>query len=176
MKKIFLFVLSLLLIQNICMAKDTLQFDFPNEGWHKVLSPDGVESKKCYVPYNQSSENYSEMLTFSERIIKTQGITPIVILQKQLGKDKNNYKDISPEYMSQDMDNAMAVWCSQTKNTCSIQRVFKGSEGVIIAAYINKSPHYSQNMFGQWSNILSSIKIYTPKTGEKTPSNLIELD
>ncbi len=177
MKKFFLCLKSLFLFQGISIAKDKIQFDFPNEGWHKVASPDGVESKKCFVPYNQSAENYTEMLILNERVLKTQGITPGVIMQKQLGKDKNNYRDIIPEYISRDLNNTMVTWCSQIKNTCTVQRAFQGSEGIIIASYINKAPHYSQNLFGQWPNIISNIKVYTPSSGnEKTPNNVIELD
>ncbi|MCD7740410.1 MAG: hypothetical protein LUH11_03580 [Candidatus Gastranaerophilales bacterium] len=175
-KKVFLCLISFILMQSLCFAKDKLQFDFPNDGWHKVASPDGVESKKCYVPYNQTGENYTEMLIFSERILKTQELSPVVIMQKQLGKDRNNYQDITPEYISHDLNDAMVTWCSQIKNTCVIQRAFKGEEGIILVTYMNKSPHYSQNMFGQWSNILSNIKVYSPESGEKTPDNLIELD
>ncbi len=173
MKKIFLTFLSLLLIQGLSFAKDTIQFEFPNQGWHKIQSPDGVEAKKCYVPYNQSAQNYTEMLIFYERVLKNTDISPIVILQKQLGKDKNNYPDIYPEYIKREMDNAMTAWCSKAKNTCSIQRAFQGKEGVIITTYINKAPHYSQNIFSQWSNILGHIKIYDPQTDKNT--NLIEL-
>ena len=61
-KNFFLTVLSLLLIQNFCFAKDTIQFNFPNEGWHKIESPDGIAGKKCYIPYNQTPENYTEVL------------------------------------------------------------------------------------------------------------------
>ncbi len=175
-KKTFLCLMSFILIQSYCLAKDKLQFDFPNDGWHKVVSPDGVESKKCYVPYNQTSENYTEMLILNERILQNQGLTSMVIMQKQLGKDKNNYKDITPEYISQDINNTMTTWCSQTKNVCTVQRAFQGTEGIILAIYINKAPHYSQNLFGQWPNILSNIKVYSPADGENTPDNIIELD
>jgi len=176
MKKILLSVLTLFLINSICLAKDTLQFDFPNEGWHKVASPDGVESKKCYVPYNQTADNYTEMLIFSEKILKNKGLSPMVMLHKQLGKDRNNFIDIVPEYIVRDFDNSMVTWCSQLKNTCAVSRAFQGNQGVVFATYINKAPHYSQNMFGQWSNILSKVKVYAPVAGEKLPNNLIELD
>ena len=174
MKKIFLTLLSLLLIQSISFAKDTIQFDFPNSGWHKVESPDGIEAKKCYVPYNQTAENYTEMLVFYERTLKNTDISPLVILQKQLGKDKNNYYDIYPQYIKKDMDDTMATWCSQLKNTCSIIRAFQGKEGIILAKYINKTPHYSQNIFSQWPNILGQIKLYEPETAADK-NNLIEL-
>lgn len=174
-KKIILSVLSLVLLQNICLAKDTIQFDFPNTGWHKITSPDGVETKKCYVPYNQSAENYTEMLVFSERIIKNNGISPIVILQKQLGKDKINYKDITTQYIKQDFDNAILTWCSQSSSVCAIERAFQGNEGIILVTYINKMPHYSQNLFTNWINIIGSVKLYTPEKQNEKPSNLIEL-
>ena len=176
MKKIFLSVAVIILIQGICFAKDMIQFDFPNDGWHKVSSPDGVESKKCYIPYSQTADNYTEMLIFFEKTLKTTGLTPMVMLHKQLGKDKNNYADIIPEYIVQDIDNSMVTWCSELKNTCAITRAFQGSEGVIFATYLNKAPHYSQNMFGQWSNILSRVKVYTPSAEQNSPSNIIELD
>ncbi len=174
MKKIFLILMGLIIIQNASCAKDILQFDFPNSGWHKVQSPDGVAAKQCYVPINQSSENYTEMLIFYERILKNADISPIAILQKQLGKDKTNFTDIYPQYIKKDLDNAMVTWCSEQKNTCSIQRAFQGKEGVVVAIYMNKMPHYSQNMFSQWSNILGQIKLYEPQ-GENKPNNLIEL-
>ncbi len=176
MKKIFISILSILFLQSLAMAKDTLQFDFPNEGWHKVSSPDGIESKKCYVPYNQSSDNYTEMLIFSERVLKNQGLSPMVMLHKQLGKDRNNYPDIVPEYIVRDFDNAMVTWCSKMKNTCAVERAFQGKEGIIFAIYQNKAPHYSQNMFGQWSNILSKVKVYDPEVDGASAKNLIELD
>lgn len=175
MKKIFIALLFVILLQGVSYSKDTLQFDFPNSGWHKVLSPDGVESKKCYVPYNQTAENYTEMLIFTQKIIHNTGLTPMVMIQKQLGKDKNNYRDISPEYITNNTEDTMITWCSSSHNTCAIERAFQGNDGIVIVIYLNKAPHYSQNMFGQWSNILSSIKVYSPKQGESAPNNLIEL-
>ena len=68
MKKLLVILFGLLLIQNCTFAKDKLQFDFPNEGWHSVASPDGITSKKCFAPYNQSSDNYTEMLIFTQRV------------------------------------------------------------------------------------------------------------
>lgn len=174
MKKVFLSLICTILVANCCFAKDVLQFNFPNDGWHKVASPDGIESKKCYVPYNQSSDNYTEMLIFTEKIVKNEGLAPMVILQKQLGKDKTNYLDIKPEYILQDIENTMVTWCSAYKNTCAIERAFRGDEGIVLVTYINKAPHYSQNMFGQWSNILSAIKVHT--RGVNSNSSLIELD
>lgn len=176
MKKLFLSILSILIIQNVCTAKDILQFDFPNEGWHKVESLDGRVSKKCYVPHGQTAENHTEMLIFSERILKTQGLTALTLLHKQLGKDKNNYLDIKPEYVYSDADNAMVVWCSSLRNTCAVSRAFQAKEGVVFASYINKAPHYSQNMFGQWSNILSMVKVYEPQQGQVQATNLIDLN
>lgn len=176
MKKLLLSLFCLFLIQNVSFSKDMVQFAFPNEGWHKIASPDGVETKQCYVPYNQSSENYTEMLVFSERVLKNKGISPMVILHKQLGKDRNNYLDIEPEYINQNYDDAMVTWCSKLKNTCSVTRAFQGLNGVILVQYINKAPHYSQNMFGQWSNILSTIEVFSPDKQEvKSPKRLIEL-
>ena len=70
---------------------------------------------------------------------------------------------ISNTFVS-DFDNAMVTWCSKMNNMCVIQRAFQGNEGIIIVTYTNKMPHYSQNMFGQWSNILSHVKLYNPIT------------
>ena len=176
MKKIFLSLVCLLLIHSNCLAKDVLQFDFPNEGWHQVANQDKKSTKKCYVPHGQTAENNTEMLVFSERVLKTQGLTALTLLHKQLGKDKNNYLDIIPEYVYADMDNAMVAWCSQLRNTCAVTRAFKGNQGVVFATYLNKAPHYSQNMFGQWSNILSKVKVYEPQQGQAQPTNLIDLN
>ncbi len=173
MKKIIIILTALFLTQINVSAKDSLIFDFPNEGWHKVMSPDGVASKKCYVPYNQTGENYTEMLVLSEKILKNNDISALSMLHRQLGKDKNNYPDIMPEYVFQDMNDAMITWCSRVKNTCTVQRAFQGPQGIIFASYINKMPHYSQNIFGQWSNILMNIKANTSNTPSK---NIIELD
>ncbi len=175
MKKIAVLLLGLFLFQSICFAKDTIEFNFPNEGWHKVASPDGVQTKQCFVPFNQSSENYTEMLVFSERTLKNKDITSMSIIHKQLGKDRTNYPDIVPEYIKQNIDDAMVTWCSQLKNTCSVERAFKGNDGVILLFYINKMPHYSQNMFGQWSNILNTAKLYNPADKTAEHKNLIEL-
>ena len=176
MKKLITILLALFLAQNISFAKDSVQFAFPNEGWHKVASPDGVESKKCYVPHNQTTENHTEMLVFYERVLKNKGISPMVILHKQLGKDRLNYIDIEPEYINQKLDDAMVTWCSRTKNTCAVTRALQGDNGVIIVQYLNKAPHYSQNMFGQWSNILSTVELYKPAENQVTsPKRLIEL-
>ncbi len=175
MKKFFPVVLSLLLIKSFCFAKDTIQFDFPNKGWHQVASPDGIESKKCFVPHNQTAQNYTEMLIFSERILKNKDLSPRVMIHKQLGKDRTNYLDIEPEYIKHTFDEAIVAWCSEIKNTCAVERAFQGTDGVIFAIYINKAPHYSQNMFAQWSNILGSAKIYEQEDGKPIPDNLIEL-
>ncbi len=175
MKKVLYLTLIGFLLQNICFANDVLKFDFPNQGWHKTASPDGTESKKCYAPAGQTAENYTEMLTFMQKSVKNKNIPPIVILQKQLGKDKTNYTDIYPEYITQDFDNAMAVWCSKSNNTCVMERAFKGNDGVILVIYTNKAPHYSQNMFGQWSNILSKASVYNVSDAPVNSSGLIEL-
>ena len=172
MKKLILTLFAIFLIQNISVAKDTLEFAFPNAGWHKVQSPDGIESKKCYVPLNQSTENYNEMLIFTE---KKSVVSPVAIMQKQLGKDRLNYKDIVPEYIKHDYNDAMATWCSASKNTCALHRTFQGNDVVIIVTYINKMPHYSQNMFGQWSNILSKIKIHDSNITTEIQKNIIDL-
>ena len=115
MKKILLSFLCLILFQGVSFAKDMVQFDFPNVGWHKVASPDGVEAKKCYVPHNQTTEVHTEMLVFYERVLKNKGISPMVILHKQLGKDRLNYIDIEPEYINQDLDDAIAFASSEAK-------------------------------------------------------------
>ena len=175
MKKLSLIFFIFLLFQNICFAKDILKFEFPNAGWHKIDSPDGVKSKKCFVPVNQTAQNYNEMVILSERIIKNEGINAMIMLQRQLGKDRNNYRDIVPQFIVQNENNTMVTWCSRLKNTCVVERAFKGNEGIVIAIYMNKMPHYSQNMFGQWSNILGSIEIYD-KTSGNDANNLIELD
>ncbi len=176
MKKLLIALLSLFVMQNISLAKDSVQFAFPNEGWHKVASPDGVESKKCYVPNNQTSEKHTEMLVFYERVLKNKGISPMIILHKQLGKDRTNFGDITPEYIYITPEDAMVTWCSKTKNTCAVTRALQGQSGVIIVQYLNKAPHYSQNMFGQWSNILSTVKPYKPAEDKVTsPQRLIEL-
>lgn len=175
MKKILFIVFSMFLLQNTCFAKDTIEFSFPNEGWHKVASPDGVESKRCYVPYNQTGENYTEMLIFSQRVLKNTGLSAATILHKQLGKDKNNFIDIKPEYVFQNINDSTVVWCSKLKNTCAVERAFQAPQGVVLAIYINKMPHYSQNMFGQWTNILNKVKVYEPQENKETPKNLIEL-
>ena len=176
MKKLIISLISLFLLQTTCCAKDILQFDFPNEGWHQVACLEKKSTKKCFVPYGQTAENHTEMLMFSERILKTQGLTALTLLHKQLGKDKNNYLDIVPEYMLADMDNSMVTWCSQLRNTCAVTRAFKGKEGVVFVTYLNKAPHYSQNMFGQWSNILSHVKVYEAQQGQVQPTNLIDLN
>jgi len=175
-KKLLLSLFCLFLIQNLSFAKDMVQFDFPNAGWHKVASPDGVEAKKCYVPHNQTTEVHTEMLVFYERVLKNKGISPMVILHKQLGKDRLNYIDIEPEYITQNLEDAMVTWCSRTKNTCAVTRAFQGDNGVIVVQYLNKAPHYSQNMFGQWSNILSTVELHKPTENQVTsPKRLIEL-
>ena len=79
MKKIIIALISVFLMQNITLASEVIQFDFPNAGWHQVQSPDGVASKKCFVPVNQTSDNYTEMLIFNKRILKNKGITPIAM-------------------------------------------------------------------------------------------------
>ena len=173
MKKLIIALLSIFLMQNITLAKEIVEFEFPNAGWHQVQSPDGILTKKCFVPVNQTSENYNEMLIFNKKVLKNKGITPMVILHKQLGKDRLNYLDIEPEYIINDLDNAMVTWCSKSKNTCTVQRAFQGNEGIIIVTYKNQMPHYSQNMFGQWSNILSTIKSYNPN--EDSGKNKIEI-
>ena len=165
--------MSVFMMQNITLAAEVIQFDFPNAGWHQVVCPDGVATKKCFVPVNQTSDNYAEMLIFNKRILKNKGITPIVILQKQLGKDRLNYMDIEPSYIVNDYDNAMVTWCSQSKNTCAVQRAFQGNEGIIIVTYQNRMPHYSQNMFGQWSNILSHVRLFNE--AKDSGKNKIEL-
>ncbi len=176
MKNLVIALLSLFLMQNISFAKDAVQFTFPNEGWHSVASPDKVQSKKCYVPSNQTTENHTEMLVFYERVLKNKGISPMIILHKQLGKDRTNFGDITPEYIYLTPEDAMVTWCSKTKNTCAITRALQGQNGVIVVQYINKAPHYSQNMFGQWSNILSTVKLYKPAEDKVTsPQRLIEL-
>lgn len=176
MKKVFLLFLCLILIQNLSFAKDVIQFDFPNAGWHNVASPDNVTSKKCFVPQNQTAEKYTEMLVFYQRVLKNKGISPMIILHKQLGKDKNNYPDIIPEYVNSNHEDSMVVWCSKQRNTCAITRAFQGENGVIVVQYINKAPHYSQNMFGQWSNILSSIELFKPAENDVIPKKrIIEL-
>lgn len=174
MKKLIIFIAGLFILQGTCQAKDILQFDFPNDGWHRVESPDKVQAKKCYVPQNQTTENYQEMIVFYERPISSAGITAMTLLQKQLGKDKNNYRDIYPEYIKQDFDNAMAIWCSQQKGVCTIQRAFTGKEGIIIVSYINKMPHYSQNIITNKVNIIGSVKVYDESASPKA-TNLIEL-
>lgn len=174
MKKTVLLLVSLFLLQGLSFAKDILQFDFPSAGWHKVPSSDGVEAKKCYVPANQTADNYTEMMIFTEKLVKTQGITPLTLLQKQLGKDKNNYKDIYPEYIKQDFDNAMAIWCSAKHGVCTVQRAFQGDEGIILISYINKMPHYSDNIITNKVNIVGNIKLYNKDNS--TSKNLIRLD
>lgn len=173
MKRLFIALLSLFLMQNITLAQEIVEFDFPNAGWHQVASPDGILSKKCFVPVNQTSDNYTEMLIFNKRTLKNKGITPIVILQKQLGKDRLNYMDIEPNYIVNDFDNAMVTWCSKSKNTCTVQRAFQGNDGIIIVTYRNRMPHYSQNMFGQWSNILSQVRLFNET--KDSSKNKIEL-
>ena len=175
MKNLLLSLLSLLVLQNICFARDIIEFNFTNDGWHQVSSPDGVETKKCFVPHNQTSENYTEMLVFYERVLQNKDIAAMSIMHKQLGKDRTNFVDIEPEYIKQDFDDAMLTWCSKLKGTCVVQRAFHGNDGVIIVSYINKMPHYSQNMFGQWSNILSTIKLYNPQKPDGLKANTIQL-
>ena len=176
MKKIVLLLVSLFILQGLCFAKDILQFDFPNEGWHKVPSKDNIESKKCYVPANQTADNYTEMIIFNEKSVKHQGITPLTLLQKQLGKDKNNYRDILPEYIKQDYDNAMAIWCSARFGICTIQRAFQGNEGVVLVSYINKMPHYSHNIITNKVNIIGSVKLFDKEKQNDNQNNLIRLD
>lgn len=161
-KKIALFVLSVLLIQNIVWAKDVITFTFPNEGWHRVASPDGVASKVCYVPSGQTSDSYSEMVTFMQKASRNIDISASAIMTKQLGKDRNNFYDIVPEYVISEPDNTIVTWCSKARNTCVIERAFRGQTGVVLAVYTNKSPHYSQNIFGQWINNLGRMEIYNP--------------
>ena len=86
MKKFILLFMIFILCQNFVNAQDTIQFNFPNNGWHKTECGDNNSNKQCYVPVNQNGSNYTEMLTLYERVIKTQGITSVVIMQKQLGK------------------------------------------------------------------------------------------
>ena len=69
----------------------------------------------------------------------------------------------------------MVTWCSKLKNTCAVERAFQGKDGVVVAVYLNKAPHYSQNMFGQWSNILKNVKIYDGTTPARQGS-IIELN
>lgn len=168
MKKI-LILMFVLLVQTCCYAKDSIEFTFPDSGWHKIESPDNVQSKKCYVPANQDKNSFTEIIVFVEKATRNTDFSPITVLHKQLGKDRLNYADIEPHYIKQDLDDAMITWCSQTKNTCAIRRAFRGKEGVIVASYENKMPHYSQNMFAKWSNILGSIKTYNEAdaVGEK---------
>lgn len=175
MKKIAAIMFCFLILQGTCFAKDILKFKFPNEGWHKIESPDGIKSKKCFVPVNQTAQNFNEIVILSERIIKNEGINAMVILQRQLGKDRNNYRDIIPQFIVQNENNTMVTWCSKLRNTCVVERAFKGNEGIVLAIYMNKMPHYSQNIFGQWSNILGSIEVYD-KTSNDTVNNIIELD
>ena len=175
MKKILFAILSLFLLQNFAFARDIVEFNFPNEGWHKVESPDGVKTKKCFVPYNQTAEKHTEMIVFYERVLKNKGITPMSIMHRQLGKDRTNYIDIEPEYIKQDFDDAMLTWCSKMRGVCVVQRAFQGNDGVIVVQYINKMPHYSQNMFGQWSNILSTVKLHNPNQANTSKVNTIQL-
>lgn len=169
-KKIIMGLFLFFVFANINEAKDILQFDFPNSGWHSVDCQNGIKNKTCYA-----SDNDNEMLTFQERIIKNEGLTPTIIMQKQLGKDKNNYKDINPKYVYMNENDVMVIWCSELKNVCEVKRAFQGNNGIIIVTYIDKMPHYSHNMFGQWSNILAQVSVYNG-TNENKSKNLIELD
>ncbi len=176
MKKSAVIILCLCILQTASFAKDRLQFDFPNEGWHKTESPDGIKSKKCYVPYNQTAKDFKEMVIFTEKTVKNDGLSAMVLLHRQLGKDRNNYPDIIPQYIIQNENNSIVAWCSKLRNTCAVERAFKGNEGVIFAIYINKMPHYSQNMFGQWSNILGRAEIYDKTISKEMSQNIIELE
>lgn len=176
MNRLLLILSMMLVFQGVSFSAEYIQFDFPNEGWHSVASPDGVASKKCYVPSGQSSENFNEMLIFFSKKLKNTELSAMAMLQKQLGKDKNNYMDIIPEYIVRDIDNSMITWCSKMKNTCNITRAFQGNDGIVFATYLNKAPHYSQNMFGQWSNILSKVKVYNKEQEDsQLPHNVIAL-
>ena len=175
-KKTALFVLCVMLLQNIATAKDTVKFTFPNEGWHSVVSPDGIKSKKCFVPANQTSENYTEMLTLIQKPSKVSDMSASAVLHRQLGKDRTNYRDIIPEYVLRDLNNGIVTWCSRNNNICAVERAFQGESGVILAIYTNRAPHYSQNMFGQWINNLGRLEVYNPQeSNAEKNSSLIEL-
>ncbi len=176
MKKTAFLLFCLIIFQSVGFAKDILIFQFSNEGWHKVESPDGVKSKKCYVPAGQTAQNFNEMLIFMEKKVKNEGLSAMVLLHRQLGKDRNNYRDIIPQYIVQSENNAMVAWCSKLRNTCTVERTFKGNEGVVFAIYVNKMPHYSNNMFGQWSNILGRIEVFDKNSTGINSKSLVELD
>jgi len=165
------FVLMLCCLR--CAAKDALLFSFPDAGQHKTECPSDFPESRCFAPLNQTGADFREMYIFS---LYPAEISLETAEKKQIFHDSFKYKDITIEYAYKTPEDIMFLWCSKLNNTCAVNRIFKGRENIISALYLNRAPHYSQNMFGRQTNILAEVRIYDktePKAGVK---DLIEFE
>ena len=167
MKKAAAVFFFLMLCCLRCAAKDVLQFSFPDAGWHTAGCPSDFSDSRCYAPLNQTAADFREMYIFTAYPAEN----PLETAEKkQIFHDSFKYKDITIHYVYKNPEDIMFLWCSKFNNTCAVNRIFKGRENIISALYLNRAPHYSQNMFGRQTNILAGVRVYdktAPKAGVK---------
>lgn len=156
------FLISFILVQNVCFAYETVLIDFPNNGWHKVFyAQKAKEIIGQYVPSGQTKDDYVEsVILHSYKWSTNRNITPLYMLQYHLSQACLRDKDMQIAYLKQDPNDSMAMWCSAKTSQCEIIRAAQGYEGIITMHYVNKNPQLFQNLYPQWLNIMRDVKVY----------------
>lgn len=126
----------------------------PPDGWQKneELSEEG--KKIVFTPKSNQPE-YLETLTITTE-------NGIISSDKQLWNNlieiKKEYPDFKYYKPLFTQTNSMGLGCSVNGGFCIIQRVESYSDELYIYTYKNNMPHYSQGLFGKWTNILGQIE------------------
>lgn len=142
-------VVSLL---SSCAFAQSITFCVPN-GWEKnvLLSENG--KKIVFTPQNSPTGN-QEALTV---VVKKEAVSADKLLWNNLIEIKKEYPDFKYYKPVFEPENSMGLGCTSQGGFCMIQRVEYYEKELYLYTYINNRPHYSQGLFGKWTNILAQI-------------------
>ena len=145
-----LIIISLL---STCAFANAITFCVPN-GWEKNDLLSDKSKKLVFTPQNSKTGN-EEALTV---ITKKEAVSADKLLLLNLIEIKKQYSDFKYYNPVSMPENSIGLGCSSQGSFCLIQRIEYYQNEFYIYTYINNRPHYSQGLFGKWTNILGQIR------------------
>ena len=147
----FKIFLTLILLNTLAFA-NSVTFTLP-DGWEKN---EIYSAKNDVLIFSKTDETLPrETLTITSEEAKTSADKVLWDNFIVLSKKYSDFKYYKPIYTPQD---SMGLGCSIEGSFCVVQRVEIYEGDIFTYTYVNSFPHYSQGLFGKWTNILGAIR------------------
>ncbi len=153
--KIIFIIFSLI---SVSYAQN-ITFKVPN-GWKKNDNLSLENKKLVFTPAVNKLLKAKEANPTEALYIEVKESTAEIntILLNNLINIQKEYSDFKYYKVISEPENSMGLGCTSQGGFCIIQRIEYYQKELYVYTYINNRPHYSQGLFGKWTNILGQIR------------------